>query len=190
MKEVLKIAAEYAVVQTNEVMSLAIAKAYSDGYRDGYKDREEEIPVDMRDNKTEFVDLGLPSGTLWAVDYERENGAIKYLPYDRVSTLSIPTEEQWKELFDTCRWNYRNQSGANKYFICIGPNGNCIRFSCYGSIQNGEFATDRDYALFWITDKGNEIQKSCVSMNYFQSMNILQRKLYKGYRLPIRLVRK
>ena len=57
MKEVGQIAAEYAVAQTNEVMSLAIAKAYADGYRDGYRDREEEIPVNLRNNETEYVDL-------------------------------------------------------------------------------------------------------------------------------------
>ena len=51
-------------------MDKAIAQAYADGYRNGYKDREEEIPVDLRDNKTEYVDLGLPSGTLWSTDYE------------------------------------------------------------------------------------------------------------------------
>ena len=50
MKEVRQIAAEYAVAQTNEVMSLAIAKAYADGYRDGYRDRDEELPVDTCTN--------------------------------------------------------------------------------------------------------------------------------------------
>lgn len=50
-------AENYAAEKTNEVMVRAIAQAYADGYRDGYKDREEEIPVDLRDNKRSMLTL-------------------------------------------------------------------------------------------------------------------------------------
>lgn len=191
MKEVRKIAAEYAVAQTNEVMSLAIAKAYADGYRDGYRDKEEEIPVDMHANITEFVDLGLPSGTLWAADYERINGneAIEYLPYEKVSQMNIPTREQWEELLDICRWNYKYVSSKTMYFICIGPNGNTITFPCYGSILNGESTTDHTYAMFWIHDEGEELEKNAVHMHYHSRQQKEVVKTYKGYKLPVRLVR-
>ena len=66
MKELIEVANNYAENKTNEVLTSAIAQAYADGYKDGYRDREEEIPVDIRFKKTEYVDLGLPSGTLWA----------------------------------------------------------------------------------------------------------------------------
>ena len=62
----------YAEENVINVLKEAFAKVYADGYRDGYKDREDEIPVDIRGNKTEYVDLGLPSGTLWSTDYERD----------------------------------------------------------------------------------------------------------------------
>ena len=70
MMELREKAENYAVGKANAAMDKAIAQAYADGYRDGYKDREDEIPVDLRDNKMEFVDLGLPSGTLWAKEFE------------------------------------------------------------------------------------------------------------------------
>ena len=58
--ELIEKAASYAAGKANKAITNAIAQAYADGYRDGYKDREQEIPVDLRDNKTEYVDLGLP----------------------------------------------------------------------------------------------------------------------------------
>ena len=79
---------KYAAGKANAAIDKAIAQAYADGYRDGYKAREEEIPVDLRDNKTEFVDLGLPSGTLWAKDYERADGKLHFLPLIVIKALS------------------------------------------------------------------------------------------------------
>lgn len=125
MKELSKIAVDYAAEKTNEVMTTAIAQAYADGYRDGYKDREEEIPVDIRDNKTEYVDLGLPSGTLWARGYEQKDGNVLYLSYDEASKYQLPTEEQWKELLEICRWEPHYGSHSCD---CIGPNGAFITF--------------------------------------------------------------
>ena len=66
MKELKELSANYATEKTNEMMSQIVAQAFADGYRMGYKDREDEIQVDLCDSKTEFVDLGLPSGTKWA----------------------------------------------------------------------------------------------------------------------------
>ena len=71
MKELKELSANYATEKTNEMMSQIVAQAFADGYRMGYKDREDEIPVDLRDGKTQFVDLGLPSGTLWSFDFEK-----------------------------------------------------------------------------------------------------------------------
>lgn len=85
--EITERAGNYAEGKANEAITKAIAQAYADGYRDGYKDREEEIPVDLRDNKTEYVDLGLPSGTLWSNDYEKENGETLYLPYGEAANM-------------------------------------------------------------------------------------------------------
>lgn len=179
---------KYASGKTNEIMIQAIAQAYMDGYQNGYKDCEKEIPAEFQKYMTEFVDLGLPSGTLWAADYERINGneSIVYLPYDKASSLNIPTKEQWEELFDICRWDFKYVSEKTTYFICNGPNGNCIKFSCYGSIQNEKNLTNYTNALFWIRDESENLEKNAVCM-YNQRQYVV--KMYKGYRLPVRLVR-
>ena len=65
MIELLDRAEKYASGKASVMIDKAIAQAYADGYRDGYADREKEIPINLRENKTIYVDLGLPSGTLW-----------------------------------------------------------------------------------------------------------------------------
>ena len=82
------------------VLKEAFAKVYAEGYRSGYKDREEDISADLCDDDTKFVDLGLPSGTLWANDYEKEDDNILYVPYCKAESKCIPTVEQWEELKD------------------------------------------------------------------------------------------
>lgn len=178
-------AENYAAEKTNEVMTKAIAQAYADGYRDGYKDREKEIPVNLRDNKTEYVDLGLPSGTLWAKTFEKLDGERLFLPYEKAKKMNLPTEEQWNELREVCKWNME----SNKIF-CIGPNGNILRFVTTGYIEAKEQCVCENQSLFWILnleDKGDE--KKVGRVFYWNGIKIYTSELFSGYKLPIRLVR-
>ena len=97
-----------------EVLKEACSKVYAEGYRDGYKDRDAEISVDLRDNKTEYVDLGLPSGTLWAKNDESIDGERIYLPYVSALHMYLPTAEQWNELQNDCLWTLEDGK-----FCCI-----------------------------------------------------------------------
>ena len=190
--EIQERANKYASEKTNEVMIQAIAQAYKDGYKDGYKDCEMEIPAEFQKDKTEFVDLGLPSGTLWAADYEREDDKIKYLSYDKASTLSIPTEEQWQELLEMCKWEPHY---AYHSCDCIGPNGNYISFSAYGFLTSN-VKKESDSAYLWIIDKDNDINKKAIFMHYSNYSTRGKQEIRKicqqfsGYSLPVRLVQK
>lgn len=191
MIELTEKAAKYAAEKANEVIANALAKAYEDGYRDGYKDREEEIPVDLRDNKTVFVDLGLPSGTLWADIYETENASVLYLPYEKAAKCNLPTEEQWYELERMCRWEARF---ANYHWIyyCIGPNGNHITFVECG-FSKANRIENSSHIYFWISDHRDDVQKKAAHMLYMKTNTGLYEEkgikdMFSGYYLPIRLV--
>lgn len=132
MEDLKEQASKYVEEKMIDILKEAFAKVYADGYRSGYKDREEEIPVDVRGNNIEYVDFGLPSGTLWAVDYEKEGNNNIYLPYDQAAQFGIPTEEQCNELLSLCRWE---SIGINSYsgkFDCVGPSGKVITFESTG----------------------------------------------------------
>ena len=179
-------AENYATMKTNEVITNAIAQAFADGYRQGYKDRDEEIPVDLRDNKTEFVDLGLPSGTLWAKTFEKCNGERLYLSYDKAKTMNLPTLDQWEELKTECKWTM--ESGK---IYCIGPNGNILCFTTTGYIQAKETCICTYQSLFWLLneDRGdNEIKAG----NVYNTNGLYEytSEYFSGYKLPIRLVQK
>ena len=191
-------ALNYAEGKANKVMTTAIAEAYAEGYRDGYKDRELEIPIDLRDNKTEYIDLGLPSGTLWAKDYEKIDREEAYFPYCKASNYRIPTETQWKELLEYCKWRGDYSSSRFSFYgvFCIGPNGNSIKFRSHGyMIDEDKKIEDVNYGggkvFFWIGDDEDGIEKKCIRITGENNgiLNESVMKIFSGYKLPVRLVK-
>ena len=192
-------AEKYAEGKANEAITKAIAQAYADGFKDGYKAREDEIPVDLRDNKTEYIDLGLPSGTLWAADYEKLDDKVEYKPYPGAGNYKLPTEEQWNELKEYCKWEFRFKNigyNSNKYVIelafCIGPNGNILRFSPTGSMHASGIV-DKDEIFFWIFDSEECLEKKSAKIytdkDNTKDTHIRIRGQFSGYKLPIRQVK-
>jgi len=174
----------------------AIAQAYADGYRDGYKDREADIPVDLLSSQTEFVDLGLPSGTLWSGDFLKVNDKREYLPFSKAESLCIPTEEQWNELLDICKWEFDiDRSYDLCEARCVGPSGNSLRFERTGK-QNINSHSETWEVFFWIKDTKEGFEKNAVHMynggKKLQSKNAKTEieSFFSGYKLPVRLVKK
>jgi len=180
MIKVTEKAEKYVAGKANEIIDKAIAQAYADGYRDGYKDREEEIPADLRDDRTVFVDLGLPSGTLWAKEYEKTDDGFLYLPYIKAKRYNLPTKEQWEELVKYCKWGWYGD-----LFRCIGRNGEALDFPKTGRIktiyENGKSSflwlqtetIDDNNSFAWIIDASPKEIDVC----------------FMGFKLPIRQVR-
>jgi len=176
----------YAEENVINILKEAFAKVYADGYRDGYKDREDEIPVDLRDGKTEFIDLGLPSGTLWSSDYEKCDGKTIFLTYEKAAEFCLPSVEQCQELISMCRWTYTRTSG----FLCIGPNGNNIRFRHTGfmKIEGKNIFFDKCY--MWIGINSDGPTKKGMLQNKTVQGDVMEiSDVFMGYRLPIRLVK-
>lgn len=67
-----------------------------------------------------FVDLGLPSGTLWR-DRNEEGGFYTYEQAMNIFGDKLPTKEQLEELKNKCSWRWT----GNGYKV-TGPNGNSI----------------------------------------------------------------
>jgi len=200
MIELLDRAEKYASGKTSAMIDKAIAQAYADGYRDGYKDHENEIPVDVRDGNTEYVDLGLPSGTLWSSDYEKIDGKTIYQTYENVEAMSIPTYEQCKELLELCDWECEISSGSTrqlKKIICIGPNGSLIHFQVNGFITSDIIVHERSDSAFWVkTVNPNGSGRDAVILSNRDEKGLRSRKFrqvigeaFMGYKLPIRLVK-
>ena len=91
-------------------------------------------PVDL--SKIEWMDLGLPSGVLWAKDDEDVLVTIHKALQDYPDNL--PSESDAKELREYCS---RQFDSAKKEMIFTGPNGNSVSFKC----------TDK-YTSYWLNE--------------------------------------
>ena len=87
-----------------------------------------------------YVDLGLPSGTLWAENNvgAKEPGGVGWW-YNGINANSghipakegvIPTEEQFNELVQNCS---KLIAVNSRVIQLIGPNGNRISFPCFST---------------------------------------------------------
>lgn len=96
-------AKKYAEGKINDILNQAIIDAYSAGYNVGYQDGYKKAEKETILEEMKYVDLGLPSGTLWASDYIKKDGEVLFLPYrDAIDEFNLPTDEQIDELKDYC----------------------------------------------------------------------------------------
>ena len=197
----LQIKAEaYAAEKMNELMTKAIAQAYMDGYRNGYKDRDSEIEGSgYMEGEISVHDLGLPSGTLWSLNYlNDESERTDFLPYIKAAKLGLPTKEQVDELIENCRWcgNYRSSRITFYGAVCIGANGEKITLDSKGYRVDKQTVGAPNYgggsAYFWIHDEEEGDEKNAVRIyeveNGKPKMEIV--KIFSGYKLPVLIVRK
>ena len=184
-----ELADAYAAGKVEELMNNAIADAYSDGFIAGYKAYKESLS-DVTTNENGFVDLGLPSGTMWANDFIKdENERVLILPYQKALDFTIPTEQQWRELMTECRFAHNheriNNPGSYTYYyrcwiVCTGPNGNKINFDCI-SCEDKDGLNSRTSA-FWL-------QNGMIARYNDSDSNVEILTDFSGYRKGIRLVR-
>jgi hypothetical protein len=86
-----------------------------------------------------YIDLGLPSGTLWK--NANEEG---YYTFEQASRFTaLPTKMQWNELIKYCHWSWSGWQSDNRGYIIVGPNGASIFLPVYGSR-----ISDREYHCF------------------------------------------
>ena len=128
MKSIYQKAKDYSSKKFELAMSKAIAQAYLDGFKDGYKARKDKEESGFIDD-IDFVDLGLPSGTLWASDSLRDDEELCLLTFDEANMLDIPSEEQWEELVDHCSCRFVNNANGTIGVDFVGPNDQTIHFS-------------------------------------------------------------
>lgn len=140
----------------------------------------------MKDGKTEFIDLELPSRTLWSADFEKiNNSEVLYLPYCEASKYSIPTLEQWLELSNQCKWVLETHQHN---YRCLGPNGNILNFYEYGHCGSTAICSQNS-SDFWVKDEGNDPNiRKAAHVNYYGKLDLETCDFFVGYKLPLRLV--
>ena len=181
-------ARKFAEGKAINALNQAIEEAYAEGYRDGYKDREDEIPVELQENKTEFVDLGLPSGTRWASTFETVDGSnCLYLPFEQAKKYQLPNREQYQELLDCCKWDRRDKNGGFDHYVVIGPKGTSIKLQARGYLVADRVEMWNNNGYFWLFDDDSDGNDQTAAL--FNSSDRDTTSKFIGYKLPIHQVR-
>lgn len=100
----------------------------------------------------EYIELGLPSGTLWK--FVNEKG---YYAFDEAIVKfgggNIPNKEQWEELNEKCKWVWKEIG-----YEVTGPNGNTIYLPANGyRYGNGTGLLNvGTYGYYWSSTHHNE----------------------------------
>ena len=81
---------------------------------------------------SDFIDLGLPSGTLWynftKINSDDDSQLFTWAEANEKYGEGLPSLEQYQELVDECTW-----SSTDNGYTAIGPNGNSIHFAYTGT---------------------------------------------------------
>lgn len=190
-------AKEYAEGKINNALNKVIVEAYMAGYNSGYQDGYDKVVKETSSDDIEYVDLGLPSGTLWSSNYvEDENKEILYVTQEKSKAFDIPTVEQWLELVRVCRWEQgskkKDTSIGSCHFqnlaICLGPNGNRIIFEKTGLYEIKSTLERAGEVLFWLK-KEKDVFVNSANIT-FCTIKITSENEFSGCKLPIRLVKK
>ena len=114
-----------------------------------------------------YIDLGLPSGTLWAV--ENEEGLYNYKDAVAKYGDSLPTREQWEELMNQCKWKW-NGSG----YEVTGPNGKSIVLPAMGIRYDDGYVDD-------VGSIGNYRSSTPNGSDYGWCINFNSRNMYLNF---------
>lgn len=176
-----------------------ILTAYKEGYTEGYNRgliKSHEIIID----RVKYIDLGLPSGTLWSRPIDKIPSGCNYFDYVRcsyseVSELSLPTLEDFEELYHHCMPSFHNEISKSVQFTAL--NGQRIAIdtknykpqnSNYTRLRQGEMVP-AGTNMFWLKSevKDNEASVAVIDTNIKE---LYPSTHYVGYKLPFLLVKK
>lgn len=137
-------AQEYALNVLEECIN-KVKQAYIDGYNAG-KAECSPLPKNITEDEVEYIDLSLPSGTLWSKPLRDEDGRnCFYSPFNKVKDLDLPTQADYAELIKYTKYGLNNE-GDYEYLSVDG-----VRYII------------PSYITFWLKDKDSETMAKHVN---------------------------
>ena len=103
----------------------------------------------MEENK--YIDLGLPSGTLWMESILEDGEKYRFTKkeIEEYKNITLPTKEQVKELFDNCKWSLHKMMSLDIHsYKVTGQNGNFIHFPLPWNLNTYLHKISSDYGPY------------------------------------------
>ena len=124
-----------------------------------------EKPQNTLINGHEFIDLGLPSGLLWAKTNvgasSSSDGKTTLDAEDDAATVNwgapcrMPDSSEFEELYNKCDWSWQSSYKGTSGYLVKGPNGNTIFFSVSGFRCDDFLSNYGRLGLFWSRSLGS-----------------------------------
>lgn len=138
----------------------------------------------------EFVDLGLPSKTIWATENIKHENKEAYFTFDEAVKKfgdSLPQKEDWAELFKYCS---RKWDDDRKGYVITGPNGNTLFLPAAGH----HYGTSVSYAgsdgYYWSSTPDSNSVRYAYLLFFYSNYIYPKYEFYRYYGCSVRLVRK
>lgn len=130
-----------------------------------------------------FIDLGLPSGTLWA--RQNEKGHFTFGEAKEKFGDSVPSIELWDELRKECDWNWDKEK---KGYTVTGKNGNSIflpaagywggsnlnNAGSYGNYWSSSLYTGSPYSAWYVYFTSSDVGRGDGGRYYGQSVRLVK----------------
>ena len=186
-------AKKYAEGRIISALEQAIEEAYVKGYNAACEEMKNEKVKIVEVNGVSFIDLGLPSGTLWSNGfYSADNSNfISQMTFNEAQKYSLPSWEQCQELFSVCRVRTNRSTEAT----ILSPDGKKIFLRRTVHENDGQGNT-RWVIKFWLNQEQNQRMGKCA-VNYGNLkdygdgyiLSFQQSTEFKGELLPLLLVK-
>ncbi len=113
----------------------------------------------------QYVDLGLPSGTLWKS--QNEPGFYTYDTAVKLFGDKLPSINQWSELMDKCTWKWVGDG-----YLVTGKNGNSITLpaSGYRDCNDKDNTGKGVWGSYWIYSIENDDLVWEMTFDEFENM--------------------
>jgi hypothetical protein len=111
------------------------------------------LAIPTMGQNSEYIDLGLSSGTLWKSvneeDFYNHSTAMKKFGNQ------LPEKQHFVELKKECQWIWKDNYG----YKVIGPNGNSILLPAAGSRSfNGDLTNVGTHGFYWSSTLDGSVQ--------------------------------
>lgn len=128
-----------------------------------------------------FIDLGLPTGTLWSD--QTEDGLYTQDEAIRIYKNSLPTIKELSELKEKCTWtvvgNQYKVTGPNGRFILLSANGNGEAYDGYRAGEFGVYWSSTTLAQSNVSGLGFYISEEYYFLWDFKPLETLSVRLVK-----------
>ena len=158
-----------------EAFANAIEKAYMQGYNDAVEENSKEH-IKIIEDGVEYIDLGLPSGTLWALNNPQ------LVPYKESQKLNIPSLEQAQELVKFIRWTIYTTGhwDCDLRFRILDAEGRTYTIGSHGYDTDSGMKSGDMY--MWYRKDLDSNCKASVFHLYEGHNSIIENNVFPGYK--------